>query len=250
MQTHYSDDDWWIHATRGFSYAEVGDATGAVSCAERSWQLSANGNSGHALAHAQFEQAAVKDGIAFLDEWLAKLAATSDMRHHMLWHRALLLLEKGQTDTLLEYFQTNLAPRQDSTPPLDLLADNASLLWRLTLRGIEVPGELWAQTFEIAKSKFASLGFAFADLHRVVATANQGSEERQRLHALLAEEDALFLQTCANAFNAFVDKDYGLAADSLQDSVDDALLVGGSNPQRRIVRETYDEAMRRSRQNA
>lgn len=250
VQARFSDDDWWMQATLGFSYAEIGDATKAVSCSERSWQLSENGNSGHAMAHAQFEQAAVDGGIAFLDEWLGKLAGTSDMRHHMLWHRALLLLEMGQTDVLLDLFQADLAPRDDSTPPLDLLSDNASLLWRLALRGVEIPEALWTQTFDIAESKFSSLGFAFADLHRVLATASQGSEERLRLQESLAQEDAPFLEACAKAFNAFADKDYPLAAETLRNSVDDALFVGGSNPQRRVVRETYEEALRRSRQNA
>ena len=46
------------------------------------------------------------------------------------------------------------------------------------------------------------------------------------------------------------DGDYASAVPMLEKAVDDALLFGGSNPQRRLVQETCDEAIVRSRQNA
>ena len=238
----FADDDWWFAASAGFSYAEVGELDKAERHAERAWRQRPNGATGHALAHVHVEQGAVLSGIRFLEEWQEANARSSDMRHHMRWHGALLKLESEGPESVFEDFRRWLGQEAQGTPPLDVLADNASLLWRLKLRGVEAPAELWDGLAEFADVHFPEPGFVFADLHCALVDASRPAKDgslagRQRHDALPA---------FSRAFGAFVDGRYGDAACELASGMDSALHVGGSNPQRAIVRETYDEASRRA----
>ena len=90
VRPEYADDDWWMQATCGFTYAESGELDAAIAAAERSWQLRETGNSAHAIAHALFERSEHEVGLGFLDEWETSLGPRSDLWHHMTWHRALV----------------------------------------------------------------------------------------------------------------------------------------------------------------
>ena len=165
----------------------------------------------------------------------------------MTWHRALLFIELGQTDDLLAYYRDRLASGGPTTPPLDTFADNVSLLWRLTLHGVDVPGDLWQQLHTHWQQHFKEPGFDFADLHSAVVVSQCSATERQEFSDALQSSA---MANCARALAAFADGDYASAVPMLEKAVDDALLFGGSNPQRRLVQETCDEAIVRSRQNA
>jgi tetratricopeptide (TPR) repeat protein len=247
VRPHYSNDDWWMQATRGFTYAESGELDTAIAAAEQSWKLRETGNSAHSIAHALFERAEHDAGLRFLDEWDARLGPRSDLLHHMTWHRALLMLELGKSDDLLAYYSDSLANGGPNTPPLDTFADNVSLLWRLNLRGVEIPGDFWLATYALWQQYFEEPGFVFADLHSAVVQSQRTEAERDEFASSLP---STAIANCARAFAAFVDEDYETAVPMLEDAVDDALLFGGSNPQRRLLQETLDEAIVRSRQNA
>ncbi len=240
----FADDDWWFAAAAGFSYAEVGVLDRAEMHAEHAWRLQANGATGHALAHVHVEQRAVKRGIRFLTEWQERFADSSDMQHHMHWHCALLNLEANGAGSVFEGYRRGLAQDTDGPPPLDVLSDNASLLWRLKLRGVEVPGELWQTLAEFAQAHFAEPGFVFADLHCAIVDA--ALAENSGMPAAPRKRWADPLPAFSRAFEAFVNGGYADAANALETTVDAALHVGGSNPQRAIVRETYEEALRRA----
>ena len=167
----FAADDWWFAAAAGFSYAEVGALDNAEAYAERGWQRQANGATGHALAHVHVEQGALERGVRFLDEWLERFADSSDMQHHMNWHRALLNLDANGAESVLEAYRRDLASDTGGSPPLDVLSDNASLLWRLKLRGVDVPRELWEALADFARTHFAEPGFVFADLHCAIVDA-------------------------------------------------------------------------------
>ena len=240
----YTDDDWWFAAVAGFSYAEVGVLDKAERHAEHAWRQQANGATGHALAHVHVEQGAVIDGIRFLKEWQARFAVSSDMQHHMHWHCALLDLEANGPESVFEEYRRGLERYADATPPLDVLSDNASLFWRLKLRGVEVPGELWERLGDFAQAYFAEPGFVFADLHCAIVDAVL--EGRHDAPAAPRKRWADPLPALSRAFSAFVNDDYAEAVNALESTLESALHVGGSNPQRAIVRETYQEALRRA----
>lgn len=246
VRDHFPDDDWWITAIAAFNAGEVGQSNAALKLAGRAWELEQNGHTAHAMAHVQIEAAAFHDGIAFLDDWLEQHAQSSDLGHHLGWHRALLTLETEGAEGLLDPIEARFADTNGSAPPVDLLADKASLLWRLTLLNIDVPSARWQAANDVAAKHFPETGFAFADLHRALLAARQGEPQRERLLRELRECSAPSLVACAQAFNAFVDRDYATAAALLEPVLEETIRFGGSNPQRAIVRLISEEATERA----
>ena len=92
-----------------------------------------------------------EEGIAWLVETEANLLDVNNFRYHVWWHRALMHLDLGQYDKTLElYDQTIWDPVSDEY--LDL-CNNAALLMRLELHGIDVgiAGKTWPRNVGIGK---------------------------------------------------------------------------------------------------
>jgi hypothetical protein len=68
----------------------------------------------------------------------------------------------------------------------------------------------------------------------------------------LAQERDTELDRCmlqfAKGFNAFADADYASAVKILEPVLPASVLLGGSNPQRRVVEETFQAARQRASQ--
>ena len=245
VKDHFPEDDWWITAIAAFNAGEVGHRRDALRLAERAWQLKQNGHTAHAMAHVQIEAHAYREGAAFLDDWLELSVHSSDLGHHLVWHRALLALETDGAEGLLEQVEAQFARTNGSAPPVDLLADKVSLLWRLELLGMDVPSAHWQSAVDVVAEYFPESGFAFADVHRALLAARQGEAPRERQLRELEERSAPCLPAFARAFNAFADGDYSATCTLLEPVLEETMGVGGSNPQRAIVRLIYDEAMKR-----
>lgn len=250
IKQHYPADDWWFLSTQSFMLAEVGDLDTARALGERAWQLSENGNCAHSLAHVHFETNAIDEGVAFIEEWGAA-HGRSDMHHHLIWHLALLRRENGATPTaLLNLYKQELDPRVSDPMPLSTFSDNAALLWRCFIAGLEIPTSIGEDLREYADKHYPHCGFSFADIHRVMAIAigNDDGECRKLIVELsqLASEDgpqvAHSMLLFAEGFFAFARQDYAAAVKILGPVVADSVLLGGSNPQRLIIAETYSQA--------
>jgi len=254
-QAAYPPDDWWHMTTRAFMAAETGQLQQARDQAERAWALCESGNCAHTLAHVHFEEGAFAESAAFIDDWKAAYGDRSDMRHHLMWHLALLGRETGAAaDALLEMYERELDPAISDPMPLTTFSDNAALLWRCKLSGTEIPGSISQDLQRYADTHYPQCGFAFADIHRIMSMALLNNREQRRALvdelARLSQQRDTALAGCmlqfAKGFNAFADSDYAAAAALLQPVVSGSVLLGGSNPQRRIVEETWLEACRRS----
>lgn len=252
LENSYSANDWWFLSTRSFTAAEVGDVIAARKYGEHAWRLSENGNCAHSLAHVHFEEGAIDEGIDFIKEWTGSQGADSDMRHHLIWHLALLLRENGADGReLLAIYERELDPRINDPMPLSTFSDNAALLWRCKLSGLEIPASVSRDLADYADKHYPTLGFAFADIHRVMSTSLLGNDPEQR--ALIEELDRLAsndgtqltnaMSQFAEGFCAFAKQDFATAIERLEPVLADSVLLGGSNPQRRIVEETYRAAL-------
>jgi len=255
-QAAYPADDWWHMATRSFMAADIGEIRQAREDGERAWTLCKSGNCAHALAHVHFEAGALDEGIAFITDWKAVYGAESDMRHHLMWHLALLGQEGGAgADALMEMYESELDPGISDPMPLTTFSDNASTLWRCKLSGMDVPANLGHDLLHYADRHYPTIGFAFVDIHRVMSTALLNDREQQQSFenelARLSEQDGTEQHRCmlqfAKGFNAFADSDYVAAVTLLEPVLPESVLLGGSTPQRRIVEETYREAQKRVR---
>ena len=117
----------------------------------------------------------------------------------------------------------------------------------MQLHGVDVSDDLWQAAHALWQQYFEQPGFVFADLHSAVVFSQRAENERNEF---ASSSPSAVIANCARAFAAFADEDYRSAVPMLEAAVADALLLGGSNPQRRLVQETLDEAIVRSRQNA
>lgn len=245
IQNDYSTDDWWHKTTFGFMAAETGDLVKARRLGENAWQIQENGSCAHTLAHVHFEQGAVEEGRQFIQDWCLAYGGHSDMRHHLIWHLALLSLETGDQETLLDVYKEELDAELCDPMPLSTLSDNASLLWRCVLNNLVVPARTSRNVMDYAQQKYPQVGFPFADVHRSMMTALQSKQEqREWLDQLnqLDSETGQSVTEFTKGFSAFVDGDYQKVITILERVLDNSVLLGGSNPQRRIVEETYMEA--------
>ena len=256
-RSSYPADDWWHAANRGFFAAEEGRLEEARVDCEFAWSMSENANCAHALAHMHFEAGALEEGRSFINDWASEYAAQSDMRHHLMWHLSLIDLESGvDMSEIAKLYDRELDPRVNDPTPLETLCDNASFLWRCNLAGEEVPTATREELVTYAETNFGHIGFAFADVHRAMATAMHPDGKKHvnyvRQLQLVSERSGTRVAECvfkfACGFGAFVNQEYDEAVELLESIVADSVLIGGSNPQRRIIKETYLEACIRARQ--
>ncbi|MFT5500801.1 MAG: hypothetical protein ACI88G_000934 [Woeseiaceae bacterium] len=256
-RSSYPVDSWWHAANRGFFAAEQGNLSLARKECELAWSLSENGNSAHAMAHMHFEADALDEGREFIADWASKYGSQSDMRHHLMWHTSLIDMESGaDIEQIATLYDRELDPNVNDPTPLETLCDNASFLWRCLLAGKKMPAAVSEELLAYAETHFSHIGFAFADVHRAMATAlhpdkNKHSEfvsaladVSRRSGTRVAECVCLF----AEAFGAFVNESYDEVVAILEPIATDSVLIGGSNPQRRIIEETLVEACKRSGQ--
>jgi hypothetical protein len=172
------------------------------------------------------------------------------MRHHLVWHLALLDLESGRANSasMEELYRQEFDPEISAAMPLDNYADNASILWRCLLHDVEMDKGFARQTLDYGKQHFPDVGFSFADMHRVLLTALIGeSGETDELRTILAAKDSDgFLSGILKAAVAFTQNDFKQAQDQFHCLLADTMLLGGSNPQRGVILESYNAAKLRA----
>jgi len=247
----YREDDWWHLTTEGFFAAEDGRLSYARKICERAWMISENGNCAHSLAHLHFEACALDEGRDFILNWLDKYGDQSNMRHHLLWHLAMVSLESGlDVREIFENYDFELYPTANGPSPLEMLSDNASFLWRCHLAAFDIPASIGEDLHRYAESSFGFVGFAFADAHKSMASALQTNViKRKAFNCQLAKfaassgtEVAELVSQYSAAMCEFVEANYVGVVSRLEPLLADRALIGGSNPQRRIIEETYLEA--------
>jgi len=253
----YREDDWWHITTRGFFLAEIGELAEARSECERAWSISENGNCAHSLAHLHFEAGALDEGRHFLNDWMSAFGDDSDMRHHMIWHLAFLDLESGvDINEILPVYDREFDASVSDPMPLTTLSDNAAFLWRCHLSGADAAAAINADVLAYAEKHYSNCGFCFADIHRAMATALQDTDTQhqdllKKLHEVSEKSGtrvASALEKYAAGFGAFTRRDFDAAVQLLEPVLSDSVLIGGSNPQRRVIEDTYLEACMRTEQ--
>jgi len=212
----------------------------------------------HAVTHVMEMQGRVVDGTRWLTSREQDWSVDNGFAFHNWWHLALFHLDLGDTAQALALFDRRISPAP-SQAPLELI-DASALLWRLSLRGVDV-GSRW-EVLANSWEPFASHAwYAFNDVHAVMAFA--GAERfdlgRQTL-------DALAQRAAGSDTNAMMSREVGLpmangllafAAGRYQETIDLLLPVraiaqrfGGSHAQRDIIHLTLLEAALRGEKKA
>lgn len=169
------------HAVLGmhaFGLEEMGDHAAAEAEGRKGVDLEPrDGWAQHAVAHVMEMQNRPRDGIAWMRADPQAWAEDSFFQVHNWWHLALFHLELGETDTVLALFDGPIYGARSSVV-LDMI-DASALLWRLSLRGIDV-GERWVALADAWTPLAAAGNYAFNDVHAMMAFVGAGRSEPAR----------------------------------------------------------------------
>ncbi len=205
----------------------------------------------HAVSHVMEMQGRAEDGIGWMiarePYWSGDDNA---FKVHNWWHRALFHLHLGQYDAALALYD---GPVREGRSALALdLVDAASLLWRLSLSGVDV-GNRWLEVADAWEQHADGMTYAFNDWHAVMAWLGAGrSRNVDELISLLRRSAAAESESSRwirdvglpliEGFRAFWHDDYQATLDSLLRVRHIANAFGGSHAQRDVIDWTLAEA--------
>jgi hypothetical protein len=230
-------DDWWFLGQHAFAQSEAGQIEPATETIERSLAgNSRNANGAHIRAHIYYEAGETDAGYEYAGKWWQDYDSKGALHCHISWHIALWALERGDTETLWEVIDTHVAPGKAWGPSLNVLSDNAAILYRAELAGVEVTPDRWQAVSSYAAKHFPNTGIAFADVHAALAHAKAGNSTA--LGRIIAEAKgpaADMVRKMADAFQAIATEDWGRAVERLSATIASHERIGGSRAQRDLI---------------
>ncbi|HEV2153218.1 tetratricopeptide repeat protein [Bradyrhizobium sp.] len=250
---HYGED-WWFLTMSGWAMTENGDVARGRAVTERGFDLRrANAHAAHAVLHAMFEDGSIEAADRLVDEWIPTYDRAGILHGHILWHQALGALEHGDATRAFQIYADVLQPTATQAPPLNVITDSASLLWRLSAYGHAVPKPLWVEADAAAQKLFPKSGLPFADVHMALfAAATQNQDALTARLAVIEQRLAEgklpagpVVPAICRALAAFVDEDYAACAQMLAPVLDDVVRIGGSHAQRELIEDTFIVALMR-----
>lgn len=242
------------HAVLGmhaFGLEETGDYARAEAQGRSGVDLEPrDGWAQHAVAHVMEMQGRQRDGIAWMRANLEAWSRDSFFSVHNWWHLALYHLELGEVDEVLALFDGPIHGRH-STLILEMI-DASSMLWRLTLRGVDV-GERWHAVADHWAPVATAGNYAFNDMHAMMAFSGAGQSKAaeavlnaQRSAMEGKGDNAAFTRevghAATKAIKAFGDGNYAEAVRLLRPIRSTAQRFGGSHAQRDLLDLTLIEA--------
>ncbi len=205
----------------------------------------------HAVTHVLEMQGRIEEGIAWLDYPDDAWDDRNPFRGHLWWHRALFLLERGDTGAVLALYDRAIRP-----DPSDFYLDiqnAAALLARLEFLGVEI-GARWAELAEQLETRLDDHVLPFTDANAMMALAAAGrTESADRLltslkafaaspgNSAAATMEPVTIPVCA-AIQAYGEGDFGRAVDLLLPLRHAFHRMGASHAQRDIFHQYLIEA--------
>ncbi|MBR0813596.1 tetratricopeptide repeat protein [Bradyrhizobium diazoefficiens] len=250
----YYGEDWWFLTMHGWAMTENGDVARGRGVTERGFNLHrANAHAAHAVLHAMFEDGSIDAADRLVDEWIPGYDRAGILHGHIRWHQALGALEHGDAVRALSIYADVLRPSVTQAPPLNVITDAASLLWRLSAYGHTVPETLWLEADNAAQKLFPKSSLSFADVHMALFAA--ATQNREALTARLAVIEQRLAEgklpagavvpAVFRALAAFADEDYAACVQTLAPVLGEVVRIGGSHAQRELIEDTYIVALMR-----
>jgi hypothetical protein len=236
LARHYGDD-WWFLAVRAFAQAEIGDVEAARGHIERSMAGNwANANGAHVRAHVDYEAGADEAGLAWLERWHAGYDPAGLMHCHLAWHVALWHLDLGHRGDAWRVYEAHVHPGGAWGPPLNVVTDAASFLFRAELAGEPRATLQWREVTDHALAAYPQAGLAFVDVHVALACAMTGRHAELAARAAQARGPAReLIAAIAQGFRAFAEADWPGAIEALEPACAEHERIGGSRAQRDLV---------------
>jgi tetratricopeptide (TPR) repeat protein len=202
----------------------------------------------HAFAHALYETAAFETGLDRLPPAIHPCRHLGWFRNHLVWHLTLMHLSRGDYDRALRLSRAAFERAPSSIP--GELHDSISLLWRLSLCGIDVR-DRWAPFTAIAGERLARPNLPFHVAHLAMALA--GGEDwaaAERQVGMLRERAprdrsglvGAVVLPLVEGVHAFGRADYARALELIEPLRGRFIELGGSRAQRDVFADTLVEA--------
>jgi tetratricopeptide (TPR) repeat protein len=248
-----------------FAHEEAGDTGGAERAVDQAIeQHRTNYFAHHVKAHVLEMECRPREGRDWLDAQAEHWGLGNQLVHHLWWHRALMELELGELDAVLESYDRNIrnldAPMVKAAPDHFIDLQNApAVLWRLEQMGVDV-GHRWHELADKAEARIGHIGHPLLVPHLMMALAAAGrAEAADRFLAALRERAIetgswnataigdVYLPVCEAAL-AHRRGEYGRVVDLLAPRREQMRLLGGSNAQRDLFFQMLvDAAMKAGR---
>jgi hypothetical protein len=245
MAQHYGED-WWFLTHLGWAHTEAGKLGAGGRITERALELRReNAHGAHAYAHFFAEAGESADGIEFVEDWLPGYDPGAMLYAHINWHRALWRLAQDDADGALQVYSEMLRPAVNRAPPINVISDAASLLWRISLG--DAAGVQWREVHDYGRQRFPGPAPHFVEWHLAMAAAGAGELEAlgERLAALPELPPGPVLRNACAAFAAFRRKQYREVIALLEPMTQEFVRLGGSGAQRQVLADTLDAARAR-----
>jgi len=243
---HYPQDFPWLLTNRGWARIECGDVAEGLAMTLRAIGLRRdNGHNAHHVMHGYYETGDPEAALSFLEEWLPDYPDHALMWGHLQWHAALAELSLGREEAATRRLMGPILSYLPRGLPFMGLADIASILWRMQLRGLSpLP---WGAAHALAERHFAQGSNAFGEIHLAMLAAQRSDREALdaalgRLRALEERgyEGARAAAEWVRALRATLDDELDRAREHAEACRREVVRVGGSHAQRSIVDSTLE----------
>ncbi|HEX9570189.1 MAG TPA: tetratricopeptide repeat protein [Rhodospirillales bacterium] len=223
----------FVLGMQAFALEETGDLVAAEMTGRQAVDINPDDPwAVHAVAHVMETDDRHAEGIDWITDLEPHWSKANNFRYHLWWHRALLHLDRGETDETLRLYDRSLwDPKSDEY--LDLCND-ASLLLRLEILGADV-GQRWRPLADKVVERTDEHILAFIDCHFLAALAGDGrlKAAREMVAGMRAKGGAFEVgATVGDALLAHRENDYRRAARLLEDARPGIVRIGGSHAQR------------------
>jgi hypothetical protein len=201
-----------------------------------------------------FEDGSTEDAENLIAGWLPIYHRSGLLHGHVAWHQALLALENGDTDKASAVYAERIQPKINPAPPLNVMTDGVSLLWRLQASGHPIQSDVWHDLADHAERWFPKTGNSFVDVHMALLAAMTGNWHA--LEARIADLEARRNQgklpagpvvpDICRAARAFAQANYLTCAEILEPVSCEVVRIGGSHAQREMIEDTLLIALMKS----
>jgi Tfp pilus assembly protein PilF len=245
LAPHYGED-WWLLTHLGWSHTEAGELAAGELITARALELRReNAYGAHAYVHFFVEAGKRRDGERFIEGWLPGYDRGGLLHGHINWHRALWRLDEGDAAGAAAIYAEVLRPAVNTSPPINVISDCASLLWRLLLRNEAAE---WREVADYGEERFPRPAGHFIEWHLAMAAAGAGrlAALAQRLETLPEMPPGPVFRAACSAFRAFAAGDYTGVVALLEPVGQEFKRMGGSGAQRQVLAETLAAARARA----
>lgn len=237
----------YVKGIEAFALGENGDYEAAWACAERALHENPRDVYAlHAACHVYYETGHYQKAIAWMDERRDDWADNRGMRIHIWWHYALFQFYMLDVNKVFSIFREKIRNKNNPDGYEDL--DAVSLLWRLSLIGVDVHS-MWQDVAQYWMPGIDQSQYWFNDVHAMMAMVSSNHDVLVRRILRHIDDNyrklpkvATVTHTVCQSLIYFSRGDYESACETIVGVLGRVSEIGGSNAQRDLLETTAIEA--------